>query len=88
MYCRDECKDLTCPLPDTPQPSSRQSTLRIVEDEDAPELGMEIEVSPSQVTSSHQLTKKRDNVVFVNNMAITKEHAQTISNIGQPKVPI
>ena len=51
-YCRDECKDLTCPLPDTPRPSSRQSTPGIVEDEDAP-------VSPSQITSSHQPTKKR-----------------------------
>ena len=28
-YCRDKCKDLTCPLPDTPQPSSHQSTLGI-----------------------------------------------------------
>ena len=58
-YCRDECKDLTCPLPDTPRPSSRQSTPGIVEDEDAPELGMKTEVSPSQITSSHQPTKKR-----------------------------
>ena len=86
-YCRDECKDLTCPLPDTPRPSSRQSTPGIVEDEDTPELGMEIEVSPSQITSSHQPTK-RDNVVFVNNMAITEENVQTISNIGQPKISI
>ena len=58
-YCRDECKNLTCPIPDTPRPSSRQSTPGIVEDEDAPELGKEIEVSPSQNTSSHQPTEKR-----------------------------
>ena len=56
-YCRDECKDLTCPLPDTPRLSSRQSTPGI--DEDTPELGMEIEVSQSQSPSSQPPVKKR-----------------------------
>ena len=56
-YCRDECKDLTCPLPDTPRLSSCQSTPGI--DEDTPELGMEIEVSQSQSPSSQPPVKKR-----------------------------
>ena len=56
-YSRDECKDLTCPVPDTPRLSSRQSTPGI--DEDTPELGMEIEVSQSQSPSSQAPVKKR-----------------------------
>ena len=59
LYDRDECKKLTCPIPDTPRLSSRQSTPGRDEDEDAPELGMEIEVSQSQNPSSEQPEKKR-----------------------------
>ena len=69
-YYRDECKDLTnCPLPNTPRPSSCQSTLGI--DEDTPDLKV------------HHLNHlwKRDNVVFANNMAIIEELVQTSSRI-------
>ena len=36
QYCREECKDLTCPLPESPRPasSSRQSTPGIDEEPD------------------------------------------------------
>ena len=48
-FCRYECKDVTCPLPDAPRPtgSSRQSTPGVG---DPPDLAMEIEVphSPRQ----------------------------------------
>uniref|UniRef100_A0A1X7SPL5 Uncharacterized protein n=1 Tax=Amphimedon queenslandica TaxID=400682 RepID=A0A1X7SPL5_AMPQE len=49
MFCRYECKDVTCPLPDAPRPtgSSRQSTPGV---DNPPDLAMEIEVphSPRQ----------------------------------------
>ena len=76
-YCRDKCKNLTCPIPDTPQPSSRHSTPGIDEDENAPDLGKEIEVSQSQNPSSEHPVK-RDDVAFVTNMVITEEHALKI----------
>ena len=79
-YCRDECKDLTCPLPDTPRLSSRQSTPGI--DEDTPELGMEIEVSQSQSPISQPPVKRDTVVIIVNNMATIKELVQTISRIA------
>uniref|UniRef100_A0A1X7U668 CCHC-type domain-containing protein n=1 Tax=Amphimedon queenslandica TaxID=400682 RepID=A0A1X7U668_AMPQE len=48
-FCRYECKDVTCPLPDAPRPtgSSRQSTPGV---DNPPDLAMEIEVphSPRQ----------------------------------------
>ena len=57
QYCREECKDLTCPLPESPRPagSSRQSTPGIDEE---PEIGMEIEV-PSAIDSSEPTRRKR-----------------------------
>ena len=56
QYCREECKDLTCPLPESPRPasSSRQSTPGIDEE---PEIGMEIEV-PSAIDSSEPTRRK------------------------------
>uniref|UniRef100_A0A1X7VWC5 Uncharacterized protein n=1 Tax=Amphimedon queenslandica TaxID=400682 RepID=A0A1X7VWC5_AMPQE len=48
-FCRYECKDVTCPLPDAPRltGSSRQSTPGV---DDPPDLAIEIEVphSPRQ----------------------------------------
>ena len=61
-YCREECKDLTCPLPEAPRPSC-QSTPRI---DEAPELGMEIELPQSDTESNAPPTKK-DSVVIVDN---------------------
>ena len=57
-YCREECKDLTCPLPEAPRPvsSSRQSTPGI---DEAPELGMEIELPQSDTETNAPPTKKR-----------------------------
>ena len=78
-YCRNECKDLTnYPLPNTPRPSSCQSTPGI--DEDTPELEMEIEVSQSQSPSSQPPVKKRQ-CGILNKMAIIEELVQTISRI-------
>ena len=57
-YCREECKDLTCPLPEAPRPvsSSRQSTPGI---DEAPELGMEIELPQSDTETNAPPRKKR-----------------------------
>ena len=57
QYCREECKDFTCPLPESPRPagSSRQSTPGIDEE---PEIGMEIEV-PLAIDSSEPTRRKR-----------------------------
>ena len=43
LFCRYECKNVTCPHPDAPQPtgSSQQSTPGV---DDPPDLAMEIEV--------------------------------------------
>ena len=58
-YCREECKDLTCPLPEAPRPvsSSRQSTPGI---DEAPELGMEIELPQSDTETNAPPWKKRE----------------------------